>query len=147
VAWIAAATAVASLLVWNVSLQRRVADTDPSIDLGRVARLSAGAIVEMVGTGAPEASARMMIDADGRQAALVVTGLRPLPEDRVYQLWFARQGEKPVTGGAFRVNRRGEAAVVLAAPVPLAQARAIAITEEAAPRSLAPTGKHLLDLR
>ena len=143
----AAAMIVASLMTWNVSIQRRVADIDPNVDLRGVTRLSAGAIVELVGTGAAEASARLMIDADGRRGALVVTGLRPLPEDRVYQLWFARAGETPVTGGPFRVNRRGEAAVVLAVPVPLAQARAIAITEEPAPRSSAPTGKHLLDLR
>jgi hypothetical protein len=114
---------VASLLTWNVSLQRRIADTAPDVDLGRVARLPAGAIVELVGTGAPGASARLLVDADCWRAALVVTGLRPLPSGRVYQLWFARPGETPVTGGPFRVNRRGEAAVVLAAPVPLTQAR------------------------
>jgi anti-sigma-K factor RskA len=68
-----------------------------------------------------------------------------LPAHRVYQLWFAQAGERPVTGGAFRVNARGETAVAVSVPMPVAKARAIAVTEEPAPMSPAPTGAHLLD--
>jgi anti-sigma factor RsiW len=147
VGWAAAATIIAGLLGWNVSLQRRVVTLAPAVDVEGLARLPAGPVVELIGTGLPQASARLLVAADGQRGALAVTGLRPLPPDRVYQLWFARPGEKPVTGGPFRVNPHGEALAAVTIPLPLAEVRAIAVTEEAAPRSLTPTGKHLLDLR
>jgi anti-sigma-K factor RskA len=142
-----AAVLVAGLVLWGVQLERRLALLAPDVGLGELVRVPAGLLVELVGTGKPGASGRLLVAADGGRAALVVTGLAPLPAHRVYQLWFAQAGERPVTGGAFRVNPRGEAAAAVSVPMPIAKARAIAVTEEPAPMSPAPTGAHLLDLR
>jgi anti-sigma-K factor RskA len=78
---------------------------------------------------------------------VAIAGLPTLPPERVYQLWFARPGGPPVSGGVFRVDVRGEALTVVAIPVALEPARAVAVTEEPAPGSPAPTGQHLLDRR
>ena len=142
-----AAVLVAGLAFWGLQLERRLARLAPEVDLGELARMPAGLLLELVGSGMPGASARLLVAADGGRAALVVTGLAPLPAHRVYQLWFAQAGERPVTGGAFRVNARGETAVAVSVPIPITKARAIAVTEEPAPMSPAPTGAHLLDLR
>jgi hypothetical protein len=45
------------------------------------------------------------------------------------------------------VDARGEALAVAVVPVALEPARAVAVTEEPAPGSPAPTGPHLLDRR
>ena len=103
-----AAVLVAGLAFWGLQLERRLALLAPDVDLGELARMPAGLLVELVGTGRPGASARLLVAADGGRAALVVTGLAPLPVYRVYQLWFAQAGERPVTGGAFRVNAQAK---------------------------------------
>ena len=82
---------------------------------------------------------------DGRQAELALAGLRPLPADRVYQLWFAQPGQPTLTGGAFRVDVAGRAVTPVTIPAALAQVTAVAVTEEPAPGSPGPTGAHLLD--
>jgi anti-sigma-K factor RskA len=144
-AWAAAALIIAGLGLWNVELRQRLARIPEPVEVGRLARLPVGPVVELVGTGTPGASARLYVTADGRTGELAVAGLPALRPDRVYQLWFARPGEAPITGGPFRVNVRGEAIASVALPFALSEARAIAITEEPAPGVHAPTGKHLLD--
>jgi anti-sigma-K factor RskA len=146
-AWAVAALVIVALGLWNVELRQRLAGTGEPLQVGRLARLPVGAVVELVGTGTPGASARLYVTADGRSGELAVAGLPALRSDRVYQLWFARPGERPITGGPFSVNARGEAIASVAVPLPLSEVRAIAITEEPAPGVPAPTGKHLLDLR
>ena len=84
---------------------------------------------------------------DGRRGELAIAGLPALPPGRVYQLWFARPGGPPISGGAFQVDGRGEALAVVVIPVALEPARAVAVTEEPAPGSPTPTGPHLLDRR
>jgi hypothetical protein len=125
--------------VWNIQLQQQTVDID--------ARARSGAGVALVGTGTPGASARLLIGPDLQRAEIAVTGLPPLAADRTYQLWFARPDQPTETGGAFRVDARGQALVPVVVPVPLNEVTAIAITEEPMPASLRPTGQHLLDGR
>jgi Anti-sigma-K factor rskA len=127
VTWAAAALIIGALFLWNVELRQRLARIGEVPEIGRLARLPVGPVVELVGTGTPGASARLYVRADGQSGELAVAGLSPLRSDRVYQLWFARPGEPPVTGGPFRVNARGEAIASVTVPLPLSQARAIAI--------------------
>jgi anti-sigma-K factor RskA len=146
-AWAVAALVILALGLWNLELRQRLARTAEPLEVGRLARLPVGPVVELVGTGTPGASARLYVTADGARAELAVAGLPSLGPERVYQLWFARPGEAPVSGGPFGVNGRGEAIAAVTVPLPLAEVRAIAITEEPAPGVQAPTGKHLLDRR
>jgi anti-sigma-K factor RskA len=104
-------------------------------------------MIALVGTGTAGASARLSVAADGRRGELAITGLPKLAPGRVYQLWFARTGAAPISGGVFGVDARGEALAVVVVPVALEPARAVAVTEEPAPGSPAPTGPHLLDRR
>ena len=154
--WPLAATAVAALLLWNVTLQRQLLDLPSAagvpeagggsaVGAQQLARLPDGPVVPLEGTGRPGASARLFVDRQGSGAWLAVAGLRPLPRERVYQLWFARPGEPTVSGATFRVDAEGGAVTPVRLPAALGTVSAIAVTEEAAPASLRPTGPHLLD--
>jgi anti-sigma-K factor RskA len=141
------AASFVGLLGWNVVLHRELASRRIPVAVEQLARLPDGRIVALIGTGTPRASARLYVAEDGRRGELAIAGLPTLPPERVYQLWFARPGGPPVSGGVFRVDVRGEALTVVAIPVALEPARAVAVTEEPAPGSPAPTGQHLLDRR
>jgi anti-sigma-K factor RskA len=145
--WAAAGLVIAGLLGWNVHLQRQVANPEAAVSVETLATLPDGRMVALLGTGRPGATARLFVDRDGRRGELVIAGLAPLPPERTYQLWFARPGQPTVTGGAFRVDGRGETVAPVAIPAPLDEVRAIAVTEEPVPGSPAPTGQHLLDAR
>jgi hypothetical protein len=71
---------------------------------------------------------------------------RPAVSDQ-NQLWFARPGGPPISGGVFHVNDPGAALAVVVVPVTLEPVRAVAVTEDPDPGSLVPTGPHLLDRR
>jgi hypothetical protein len=109
------------------------------------ARLPGGQILPLAGTGVPAAKARLFVIDGGRSAELAIDRLPPLREGRVYQLWFAEPGEPIRTGGAFRVDPRGDAVARVTISAPLERMRAVAVTEEPAPGSSEPTGPHLLD--
>jgi len=68
-----------------------------------------------------------------------------LPAGRTYQLWFARPGLVPQSGGVFVVNARGEALAPVVLPGPLDTFTITSVTEEPAGGSPSPTGPHLLD--
>jgi hypothetical protein len=95
VTWAAAALIIGALFLWNVELRQRLARIGEVPEIGRLARLPVGSVVELVGTGTPGASARLYVRADGQSGELAVAGLSPLRSDCVYQLWFARPGETP----------------------------------------------------
>ncbi len=145
--WGLAAALVVVSLAWNVQLQQQLTTLQQAANIDQRARVAEGPgrAIALVGTGTPGASAHLYLDADGRQGELAITGLPLLRPDRTYQLWFARPGQPTETGGAFRVNERGQALAPVVIPVPLVQVSAIAVTEEAMPASLRPTGEHLLD--
>lgn len=145
--WPALTALVASLLVWNVVLQRELTRREPGPAPGpEVEALSRrpGRLVILAGTGRPGASARLFVAADGGPGHLAISGLNSLPRTRTYQLWFLRSNASPTTGGAFTVNSRGLAWAKITFPVALEDVRAITVTEEPAPGSEAPTGHHLL---
>ena len=116
-----------------------------SLQVELLARLPGGQLLTLHGTGVPTATARLYVVESGRRAELTVDGLPPLLPDRVYQLWFAEPGQPIRTGGAFRVDPRGDAVVQVTIPTPLERVRAVAVTQEPAPGSTGPTGDHLLD--
>lgn len=132
--------ALAGLALWNVQLQQQISRVQQSANVN-------GRVFALVGTGVKGASARLYVAPGLQRGELDVTGLPPLPEDRVYQLWFARPGKPTESGGAFRVDARGQAVAQVAVLVPLNEVSAIAVTEEAAPGVLRPTTPHLLDAK
>jgi anti-sigma-K factor RskA len=146
--WPVLTTLVASLLLWNVMLQRELTRRAPGPAPGpEVEALSRrpGRVVILVGTGQPGASARLFVAVDGG-GHLAISGLPPLPRERTYQLWFIRTGASTtVTGGTFRVDSRGLAWAKVIVPARLDEVRAIAVTEEPATGSMSPTGYHLLE--
>jgi anti-sigma-K factor RskA len=146
--WPALAVLVASLIVWNVMLQRELARHAPGPAPGpEVEALSRrpGRLVILAGTGEPGASARLFVAADGGHGHLAISGLNALPRERTYQLWFVRTGAPAVTGSTFRVDGRGLAWAKVTVPASLDDVRAIVVTEEPASGSVAPTGRHLLE--
>jgi anti-sigma-K factor RskA len=146
--WPALTALVASLLVWNVVLQRELWRRSPGPAAGpEVEALSRrpGRVVTFAGTGRPEASARLFVPVDGGQGHLAISGLSALPRGRTYQLWFVRTGSPTVTGGTFAVDARGLAWAKITIPPSLHDVRAISVTEEPAPGSARPTGDGLLE--
>jgi anti-sigma factor RsiW len=145
--WPVIATALAALLVWNVTLQRELFRRSPGPAPGpEVEALSRrpGRVVILSGTGQPGASARIFLAVDGG-GHLAVSGLAPLPRRRTYQLWFERTGAPAGTGATFGVDAHGRAWVKIAVPATLDDVHAIVITDEPAPGSAIPTGAHVLD--
>jgi hypothetical protein len=115
-----------------------------SMDVALFSRLPGGQVLSLRGTGAPDAAATMYVIGNGRYAELAIDDLPPLAEGRVYQLWFVDSTQTVRTGGAFYVNHRGDTVAKLTVPMTMDQLRSIAITEEPAPNSPAPTGEHLI---
>jgi len=142
--WPALAAVAASLLAWNVALEWRLAHPPDGPEVEALSRRP-GQMVILAGTGAPGANGRLFVAVDGGHGHLAVSGLRPLGERGTYRLWFFRGAAPAVAGAAFDVDARGRAWVAVAVPAPFDDTRAIAITEEVAPGSPAPTGRHLLD--
>ena len=146
VMWPVVAALAASLLVWNVVLQLELTRRPPGPEVEALARRP-GRLVILTGTGAPGASGRLLVAIDGHHGHLATAGLRPLTAGRTYQLWFVRPGVPTVTGGTFRVDPHGRAWASITVPVSLDEARVIAITEEPAPGSVAPTASYLLEAK
>jgi anti-sigma-K factor RskA len=137
---------VAGLLIWNVMLQREASIRPPGPEVEALARRP-GRLVILASTSMPNASARLLVAVDGHHGHLAIAGLRPLPRERAYQLWFIPATAPPMSGGVFAVDTSGRAWVSITVPVSLDEARAIAVTEEPTTGSGAPTGKYLLEAR
>ncbi len=146
--WPTLTALVASLLIWNVFLQRELMYRSPGPAPGpEVEALSRrpGRVVTFAGTGRPGASARLFVPVDGGQGHLAISGLSVLPRGRTYQVWFVRMGSPTVTGGTFAVDARGVAWAKITIPPSLHDVRAISVTEEPTPGSARPTGDGLLE--
>lgn len=89
----------------------------------------------------PGAKARAFWDKDRNVIHLYASGLKPLAQDKAYELWFIDAEQKKIPGGTFKVNPRGEASLV-ATPLPSGgRIAALAVTEEPAGGSPSPTGQ------
>lgn len=143
-----AAVMLLGLLAWNVGLQTGVGRPAGGETRDRVARLlsTPGLVAyDMVAEPTvPQATGRIYVTPDEKQAAMAVTGLPPLPSDRDYQLWFNLDAQTAVSITTFSVDARGTAMIVL--PVPPANRPYVScrITEEPHGGSAKPTGSGLL---
>jgi anti-sigma-K factor RskA len=144
--WPAVAAAMASLLVWNVALEWRLAHPPYGPEVEALSRRP-GRMVILAGTGTPSANARLFVALDGGHGHLAISGLKPLPAGRTYRLWFFRDAAPAVTGATFNVDTSGRAWVKVNVPAPFDDTRGIAVTEEPVPGGTQPTGQHLLDAR
>jgi anti-sigma factor RsiW len=142
-AWPALAAVAASLLIWNVVLQRELTRYASGPQVEALARRP-GRMVILTEGKKPGGSARLFVAADGGHGHLAVAGLRPLPPARTYQLWFVRPNAPAVTGGTFTVDARGRAWATIDVPVSLEETRTVTVTEEPAPGSAAPSGRQVL---
>lgn len=91
----------------------------------------------------PGGSGALLATPDDAQAALVVSGLPPLPEGMVYQLWIVRD-EQRTSGGTFVVGPRGEGTLLVTLPAPLASIDRVGVTLEPAGGSPAPTSGRVI---
>lgn len=90
----------------------------------------------------PEGQGRLYVDPAAGRGVLVAGNLRPLPEDRVYQLWTLRDGV-PRSAGTFRPGPRGSA-LHLVEEVPVEAPDGWAVTVEPAGGVPQPTGEMVL---
>jgi anti-sigma factor RsiW len=141
--WPALATLAASLLLWNVTLQREISRHASGPQVEALARRP-GRLVILSASGMPNASGRLLVAIDGIHGHLAVAGLEPLGPGRVYQLWFVQPGALAASAAAFTVDGRGRAWVTITAPMPLDDTRLVIVTEEPAPGSATPTGPGLM---
>ena len=74
---------------------------------------------------------------------LCVYDLPALPDDRTYQAWLVRDGQR-TNAGTFRVSGDGYGVLLVRAGQPLESFDSLGITEEPAGGSAAPTGPRLM---
>jgi anti-sigma-K factor RskA len=93
---------------------------------------------------APGASGFIIIGADGQNGAVVVDKLPQLdPEERQYQLWLIRDGQR-TSGALLSVDQAGYGGTRITAPESLFEYSTVGITIEPAGGSPGPTGDRVL---
>lgn len=92
---------------------------------------------------APQASAFMIVGADGKNGVFVVDEMPRLEEGREYQLWLWRNGEVH-SGGVFDVDEEGYRGLRVEAPDSLLSYSSCNVTIEPAGGSEYPTGEEVL---
>ena len=122
------------LLGLNLVLLRQVASPPAS----------AFHLIQLAGTdSAPQASAWVVVSADGRSGTLIAQGLPALPPGQQYQLWLNRNGQR-TSGGVFTVDATGYASKWVYTKIPLADFKQFGVTIEPQGGSPAPTGARVL---
>jgi anti-sigma-K factor RskA len=139
VAWSLASLAIIlALVASNLFLWRQVNQ------LRQAANRTEFQTLAMAGTNAaPAASGVIVISPDGRLGTIVVDHLPPLGEDRQYQLWLIKDGER-TSGGVFSVGNSGYGYMYVHSPQPLASYTGFGVTIEPAGGSPGPTGDRVL---
>lgn len=93
---------------------------------------------------APNAQGVLLVDLEAKVGALLVNGLKPLPAERSYQVWwFTPEGQRS-SGGVFSVDEWGWHTVPIRPEEPLTAYKTIIITEEPAQGSPVPTSPGVL---
>jgi anti-sigma factor RsiW len=133
----------ASLLVWNVALQRELTRYASGPQVEALARRP-GRMVILTAVAAGAGSARLFVAGDGGHGHMAVAGLPVLPPGRTYQLWFLLGDASARSAAVFAVDTRGRAWAIVDPPAPLEQTHALLVTEEAAPGNTAPQGTRVL---
>jgi cell division protein FtsL len=90
------------------------------------------------------ASARFVWNAEDQVGAVFATGLPPLPDDQVYQVWVVTLEGESLSLGTFEINEDGDGALVFAADEPIQDYTHIGISTEQRGGSLTPTTPHLV---
>jgi anti-sigma-K factor RskA len=137
------------LAVSATTLLLRSGADDTSDDPGRLLaelRQRPGVqMLAMVGSQhAPAAVGQLVVDPGETRAALLVSGLPPLPRDHVYQFWFVEPDQTRVSGAVFTVDANGSAIVAVDAPQEFSRHWRCGVTEEPAGGSPGPTGRNVL---
>ena len=95
-------------------------------------------------TGRPSpARGMLVVSYSGSEALLLVLNLPPLPSDKVYQVWFVKEGHR-YDGGLLTVDSTGFAQAVIMPMIPFAELDAVGVTVEPAGGSVGPTGTSVL---
>jgi len=144
VKWPILSAIAAFLLVWNVALELRLAHYRTGPQVEALARRP-GRMVILRGRGAPTATARLFVAADGGHGHLAIAGLRPVRPARAYQLWFIMAHGAPMSAATFDVDAQGRGWVSVALPPSFDDVRSVIVTEEPDSGSSSPGGQHLLD--
>lgn len=95
-------------------------------------------LYQLTATGDPVPGVQLFWDRKRNTAIIHSFGVKPLPDDRAYQLWFIQDG-KPVPSVTFRPAADGRASVESIAVPPGAGVTAAAVTEEPLGGSPQPT--------
>jgi len=93
---------------------------------------------------APQASAFVIMSADGLEGVLVVDELPPLDAQHEYQLWLERNGNH-TSAAVFPVDEHGYRGMRIEAPQTLLEYSSVRVTIEPTGGSDIPTGDIVLD--
>lgn len=125
--------AVSNLMLWQ-RLNRLEVISGP---------LGMRAIVLQNTSAASDASAFVVMGADGKNGVLVVDRLPPLAESQEYQVWLMKDGVR-TNGGTFSVDEDGYRGLRLSAPESLLTYSNLYVTVEPVGGSMTPTGAQVL---
>lgn len=92
------------------------------------------------------AHATVLWQPDAPIAVLQAEGFPPLTEDKVYQLWLLKDGDR-TSAGLFTVDETGKGALVFETPLPIDQWDVIGVTPEPAGGSPGPTSPPVVRLQ
>ena len=92
---------------------------------------------------APMARARAYMS-PGQGVVFTATGLPPLPEGRVYQLWFVTDPKMPVSAGLLMLDESGSGTTLFEIPPEVTEPVTMAVTDEPAGGRSTPMGNFYL---
>ncbi len=94
---------------------------------------------------APTAYGRIYADPETGAAMIMVRSLPPLPDGRVYQVWWAHADGKDESGGVLTwTDEQGSGYALIQGPGPFKNWRSVSLTEEPVGGSSRPTSQALL---
>ncbi len=101
-------------------------------------------IIKMKGTQlAPHADGTFVIGQDNFNGVLVASDLPKIPENKQFQLWLIKNGEKS-NGGAFSTTPLGYAVMKVSSPDPLPDYQTFIVTTEPFGGSSLPSGPEMM---